>query len=196
MTEPQSPAEFEEQNLENPKIQTFGSFNITSNGQNYNSIDQLPPELRQKVQDGLAKLQSNPQLFNIISSFANIAKVGGQFGAMPITGQNKDQMKQLLQTIEAKNPKLKGLIEGQMNEVTNASSASTSSPMVATMGNANNFAQMNQQLSQQRNINPSYNPHTQSVQSDNLRRTLFILAAALIGGYLIIKFGFNGQLPF
>lgn len=44
-----------------------------------------------------------------------------------------------------------------------------------------------------RQPSPTYNP---MVKGDGLRKAVFLVSIIFVVGYLIIKFGYNGQLPF
>lgn len=132
------------------------------------SLDQLSPEAREKLQIAMEKLRSNPTLFNIVNGLTNLAKTANQGDVTAVITQNKEQL----------------------NSTTSATPTSPSqSPQTITTMETNNYVRLNQQ----RNLQPTFNPN---VKGDSLRRNIFIIAIALLVGYLVIKFGFNGQLPF
>ncbi len=132
------------------------------------SLDQLSPEAREKLQIAMEKLRSNPTLFNIVNALTNLAKTANQGDVTAVITQNKEQL----------------------NSTTSATPTSPSqSPQTITTMETNNYVRLNQQ----RNLQPTFNPN---VKGDSLRRNIFIIAIALLVGYLVIKFGFNGQLPF
>lgn len=169
MSDPQSPAEFQAENEKKSQVQSYSELNI----------DQLPPEAKQKLQKALERLKSRPTLFNMVSGLTNLAKTANQVGAIPLTDQNKDQFQALF----------KGLMEQSTNSTNHSPTSPSQSPQTITTMETNNYVRLNQQ----RNLQPTFNPN---VKGDSLRRNIFIIAIALLVGYLVIKFGFNGQLPF
>ena len=183
--------ENENNKLQKGDIQAFSEVDILDNGNTYHNINDLPPEARLKVQQAMEKLRSNPGLYKMIQDFSDVAKDGQTIGAIPIKDPRKAELvRELLQQMSAKNGK--NLDQQTLNpsEKINTDNASTVEQLnqVSSL-RPNAYAQLNQQ----RNLNPTFNPH---VKGDKLRRNILITALIFIAGYLIFRFGFNGQLPF
>ena len=172
-------------NPENPETEVFNSTDVSVNGQNFSGLDQLPPELQARVKTALGKMQSNPNLMNMLSSFGDLAKAARQNGI---------GVSQIKSTDHAQ---LYAHIKQQLagHEITNSDNNLSSSATAGPTATPTSFenAQPPRPSNRYTPASSTYNP---MVKGDGLRKAIFMGAAILLIGYLIIKFGYNGKLPF
>lgn len=172
-------------NPENPETQISTDTDISVNGQSYNGLDELPPELQDKVKNAMSKLESNPNLANILSSMGDLAKSARQngIGVSHLKNIDRAQLKNLLEQHLAGK-------ETILSEDSSAP-APTSTPSDSTPASFEN--QLHPVIRNMPMPSSTYNP---TVKGDGLRKAIFIAAIILVVGYLIVKFGYNGKLPF
>lgn len=174
---------------DNPENQIFTSNDLNVNGQNYSGLDQLPPELQAKVKTALSKLQGNPNLANMLGAMSGLAKSALQNGIGVSHSKTIDHQK------------LKNLMEqtfgvektGQETVVFDQSSGLPISPPEASTPPSSFESTLRPTNRNAPMPSSTYNP---AVKGDGLRKAIFIIAIALAVGYLVFKFGYNGQLPF
>lgn len=170
--------------------QSFAQFNVVHDGKSYNNINDLPPELKEKLEMAMNKLKSNPGLFNMLGAFTDLAKTANQIGAVKL-----GDFKNLKSIVNAGNPEAK--IDTKIIDMTNnAATTSTAKPTLpnseidrVTHMKDSSYSRYNQQ----RSFQPTFNP---DVKNDNFRRNIFLLGLAILGFYLLYTFVWNGQLPF
>jgi len=165
--------------------QEFENAETKQNQRQYNSIQDLPPELQQKIAAAMEKMKQNPGLFNMISSLSGLSKTATQSGISRLP----PDLASLIQKAETGN-----IIESQSIIVSDAGSPAPalSSPdtgLNASQSNPRTYAQLNSQ----RNFSPTYDP---MVKGDSLRKTIFVVIMVGLIGYLIFIYGFKGVLPF
>jgi hypothetical protein len=174
-------------NPEHPETQIFTDSDISVNGKSYNSLDELPPELQQTVEAALSKLQGNPNLANILGSLGGIAKSAREngIGMAQIKNIDQTQIKELL----------KQHLSGKENALSEKA-GNLDATISNTSSNTASFDSDQFTSPTNRNIPVSSSTYNPMVKGDGLRKAIFIGAILLVVGYLIVKFGFNGQLPF
>lgn len=177
---------------EGDQPQSFSQFNVVHNGQTYSNMNELPPELKEKLDQAMNKLKSNPGLFNMIGAFTDLAKTANQIGAVKL-GDFKNMNS--LQNIINGTPESK--IETQVIDMTGNSATSTPTKPQMANSNIDQVTHMKSdsysRYNEQRNFKPTFNP---DVKNDNFRRNIFLLGLAIIGFYLVYTYVWNGQLPF
>jgi hypothetical protein len=166
--------------------QAFEDINISVNGKNYSSTQELPPEVQQKLQDAMSKLRQNPGLFNLVGGLAGLAKTANQIGITRIPDLTNIINSTAETTTESPpgQPSSTGTLPSPGNP-------DPSTPAGETLYQAS--PQSYRQINNQRNFAPTFNP---VVKGDGLRKVIFVIIMAGLIGYLLYRYGFQGKLPF
>lgn len=137
----------------------------------------LSPEIKQQLQDTIAKMKDNPGIFGMMGAMKDLNKLMKENGG--IAG--------------LKN--LGSIVDVQSTTVTTETSSKTlptpSSPAEAERTYTTS-PDYNKKLNDHRNASPTFNP---DVKGDQTRIKFIIVGLLIIGGYLLYKYGLNEQIP-
>lgn len=150
------------------------TFNIKVNGQNFSQLDNLPPEIKEKVEAAFIKLQGNPNLMNMIKGIYDISK-------------NSHPTVQVIKNNAESQTNNQNALKEVLSTSINSTNAEFNSPTVSYASSQDRRNNFNAQSKFNSQISPVSN------SGNSIRNLFFAIAVLAIVAYLIAKFVFKMQ---